>query len=280
MSIWKCPVCGASMQHRSHCWSCPKGHSFDIARSGYVNLLPSNQKRAHNPGDNPLMVRARKAFLDAGYYSCLLDALKTVVIRYGKSDGVLLDVGCGEGYYTEGCAEALKQAGMPMQICGVDIAKCAVDLAAKRYPEGRFAVASAFHLPVSDACCDIVTEIFAPRCIEEYSRVLHQQGIFIQVLPGQQHLWGLKEAIYDSPYPNAVHDYTIEGMELLQVDYVDDWLQLDNPTDIQNLFQMTPYYYKTGREEHARLEQLDHLSTQISFEITQYRKKKETTLKA
>ena len=83
-------------------------------------------------------------------------------------------------------------------------------------------------------------------------------------------------AIYDVPYPNAVRDYALDGFELIQAEYVDSWLKLDNPADIQNLFQMTPYYYKTGREEHARLEQLESLSTQISFEILQYRAVAET----
>ena len=150
--------------------------------------------------------------------------------------------------------------------------KCsAADAAAKRCPDAHFAVGSVYHLPVADKCCDMLMTIFAPYCGEEYHRVLHKGGTMMMVIPGQQHLWGLKEAIYDVPYPNAVRDYALDGFELIQAEYVDSWLKLDNPADIQNLFQMTPYYYKTGREEHARLEQLESLSTQISFEILQYR---------
>ena len=66
MSVWKCPVCGSFMQHRGRAWSCSQGHSFDMAKSGYVNLLPANRKHAKNPGDNAVMMRARKRFLDAG----------------------------------------------------------------------------------------------------------------------------------------------------------------------------------------------------------------------
>ena len=76
MSVWKCPVCGSFMQHRGRCWSCTKGHSFDMAKSGYVNLLPANRKHAKNPGDNAVMMRARKKFLDAGHYAPLLQALE------------------------------------------------------------------------------------------------------------------------------------------------------------------------------------------------------------
>lgn len=279
MSVWKCPVCGASMQHRNRCWSCSKGHSFDMARSGYVNLLPSNRKHAKNPGDNAVMMRARRRFLDAGHYAPLLHTLEQAAARYGRAGGVLLDAGCGEGYYTEGVAKAMAQAGKPMEIYGVDISKSAADAAAKRCPDAHFAVGSVYHLPVADRCCDLLLTIFAPYCGAEYHRVLHKNGMMLMVIPGQQHLWGLKEAIYEMPYPNAVRDYALDGFELVQAEYVDSWLKLDKPEDIQNLFQMTPYYYKTGREEHARLEQLTSLSTQISFEILQYRRVEETDAK-
>ncbi|MCD8219527.1 MAG: hypothetical protein LUC50_04055 [Ruminococcus sp.] len=140
MSIWKCPVCDACMQHRGRAWSCTKGHSFDMAKSGYVNLLPSNRKHTKNPGDNAVMMRARRTFFDAGYHAPLLEMLQQVAVRYGKAGGVLFDAGCGEGYYTQGMAQALERANFPMQTYGVDIAKCAVDAAAKRCPDANFAV--------------------------------------------------------------------------------------------------------------------------------------------
>ena len=216
-------------------------------------------------------MRARKSFLDKGHYAPLRDALERAVLRYGRSGGVLLDAGCGEGYYTAGIFDTLEQARLPMQIYGVDISKSAADAAAKRCPEGHFSVGSVYHLPVSDHCCDVLMTIFAPYCGTEFHRVLKKNGVMLMVIPGQQHLWGLKEAIYDVPYPNAVRDYALEGFELIQAEYVDSWLKLSEPEAIQNLFQMTPYYYKTGREEHARLAGLKSLSTQISFEILQYR---------
>ena len=94
MSVWKCPVCGTFMQHRGRCWSCTKGHTFDMARSGYVNLLPANRKHAKNPGDNAVMMRARRKFLDAGHYAPLRNALEQAALRYGRAGGVLLDAGC------------------------------------------------------------------------------------------------------------------------------------------------------------------------------------------
>ena len=101
MSVWKCPVCGSFMQHRGKSWSCAQGHNFDMAKSGYVNLLPVNRKHAKNPGDNAVMMRARKNFLDAGHYALLLQALEQAAVRYGRAGGVLLDAGCG--YFCESC---------------------------------------------------------------------------------------------------------------------------------------------------------------------------------
>ena len=87
--------------------------------------------------------------------------------KSGGAGGVLLDAGCGEGYYTEGVSRALEQAALPMQVYGVDISKSAADAAAKRCPGGHFAVGSVYHLPVADRCCDMLMTIFAPYCGEE-----------------------------------------------------------------------------------------------------------------
>ena len=103
----------------------------------------------------------------AGHYAPLLQALEKAAVRYGRAGGVLLDAGCGEGYYTEGVSRALEQAALPMQVYGVDISKSAADAAAKRCPGGHFAVGSVYHLPVADRCCDMLMTIFAPYCGEE-----------------------------------------------------------------------------------------------------------------
>ena len=272
---WQCPLCGAPLAGDVSL-KCARNHSFDRAKEGYWHLLPVQSMRTKAPGDSKEMVAARRAFLNAGYYGIFGQAAGELCLEYGQpaAPGAalhLLDAGCGEGYYTEGVSKALAQADLQMETYGVDISKSAADAAAKRCPNAHFAVGSVYHLPVADRCCDMLMTIFAPYCGEEYHRVLHKGGTMLMVIPGQQHLWGLKEAIYDVPYPNAVRDYALDGFELIQAEYVDSWLKLDDPADIQNLFQMTPYYYKTGREEHARLEQLESLSTQISFEILQYR---------
>ena len=188
----RCPVCGGALMPLGTSLRCPQGHSYDMAKEGYVNLLAIQKRHAADPGDGKAMVRARRAFLQAGYYAPFQKALAELCLEYAPECGEthLLDAGCGEGYYTEGVSRALEQAALPMQVYGVDISKSAADAAAKRCPGGHFAWGSVYHLPVADRCCDMLMTIFAPYCGEEYHRVLRKNGTMLMVIPGQQHLWG------------------------------------------------------------------------------------------
>lgn len=271
MSIWSCPVCGGMLAEKERSLVCVKGHSFDRARSGYVNLLPVSRKKTKNPGDNALMVNARRSFLSHGYYKAMRDKLCEVIDSFMNEKSVLLDAGCGEGYYTKNVADALWKTGKAPEIYGVDIAKCAADAAAKNCKNAEFAVGSVFHLPVTDNSCDVLMSLFAPYCGEEFRRVLKPQGKMVLVIPGKTHLWELKKAVYDTPYENEVQDYALDGFEFLGAEKISYEIFIDNPEDIQSLFSMTPYYYKTGRQEHSRLEALKELHTEVSFEILQYR---------
>ncbi len=272
MSVWRCPVCGGIFTEDSRSLVCAKRHTFDRARSGYVNLLPVNHKRTKDPGDNALMVQARRRFLSKGYYKPLSDALCRIVCGYMPENGILLDAGCGEGYYTKNVCSALETARKTAEVYGVDIAKCAVDAAAKSCRSADFSVASIFHLPLGNGICDVMMSLFAPYCGDEFRRVIKTGGKMILVIPGEEHLMGLKRAVYDNPYKNQVQDYKLDGFNFLGAEPVKDEIFLDNAEDIQSLFSMTPYYYKTGREEHRRLEALRELKTEISFIILQYEK--------
>lgn len=272
MSIWSCPVCGRDLQRRERSLFCEKGHTFDYARSGYVNLLPVNRKRTKDPGDNALMVQARRSFLSKGYYKPMSDTLCRIVCGYMPDQGTLLDAGCGEGYYTKNVCNAISEAGKNACVYGIDIAKCAVDAAAKSCKAANFSVASIFHLPVQSAGCDVLMSLFAPYCGEEFRRVLKPHGKMILVIPDENHLMGLKKAVYDKPYANQVQGYELDGFQFLGAEKIEGEIFVDNSEDIQNLFSMTPYYYKTGREEHLRLEALTELRTETAFQILQYEK--------
>ena len=167
-SLFSCPLCSAPLTRGEHSCFCPAGHSFDLAAAGYTHLLPANRKHSKNPGDDKAMVAARSAFLDKGYYAPLLDALCNLVVREMTETPapVLLDSGCGEGYYTAGLVRALRAAGQSPRCAGVDISKFALRRAARRLPEEEFAVASVYHLPLADASVDILTNVFSPLAAE------------------------------------------------------------------------------------------------------------------
>lgn len=265
MSIFVCPVCSEKLNVSGKSYVCPKKHCFDIAKSGYLNLLTGKQGAVH--GDNKFMLHARRDFLEKGYYSPLRDAVCRTVSEYTKNDSILLDAGCGEGYYTS----AVK-SNTDIEMYGIDISKDAVEMAAKRYKNIRFLVASVFHIPVQTASCDILLTMFAPYCQEEYSRVLKSDGTMIMVIPSKNHLWELKKAVYDTPYMNEVKPYELNGFRHIGTERVNFTMKIDNATDIQSLFSMTPYYYRTGKTEQKRLNSLEYLETQADFEIITYKK--------
>lgn len=263
-----CPKCKEKLNIEGRTYTCVNRHCYDTAKSGYVNLLLANQMNSALPGDNKLMVQARKAFLDKGYYLPLAEALCRAVLEYASKGCKILDAGCGEGYYTEKIAAACSDA----EIVGIDISKNAADYAARRTKAVKFAVGSVFHLPVADGSCDVLTTLFAPYCGEEFQRVLKNNGIMVMVIPAERHLWQLKCAVYDKPYLNEVKDFALEGFELLKRETVTGEISLPCNEDITALFSMTPYYYKTSAEGQFRLSKLDTLTTEIGFEVLVYKK--------
>ncbi len=284
MSGFRCPVCGAPLAMAERAYACPGGHSFDRAKSGYVNLLLPDQKHSKSPGDNPLMVTARREFLGKGWYRPLAGAMSGLLCEQLPEGASLtvLDAGCGEGYYTEQFRAALTEAGRPLRLLGVDISKTAADKAARRAKasgvppeEIRYAAASVFRLPVPDGGCDVLLNLFAPYCGEETCRVLRPDGTLLLAVPGVEHLWELKEAAYDRPYRNEVKDPALEGFALTArraVSYPMTLKNTDDSRDIENLFRMTPYYYKTGRTEQERVAALTELTVTAAFELFAYRR--------
>ncbi len=267
-TVWICPVCGQPLAETGSSLQCGKHHNFDRSKKGAVYLLPPNKKHSGLPGDNPDMVRARRDFLSKGYYAHLKDTLTEAVKPFLHKNAVLLDAGCGEGYYTSGIHAAFPQAA----VYGVDISKTAANYAAKADPSGHYAVASVFHLPVADNVCDVVMSIFAPYCGGEFQRVLKSDGMFIMAIPAEKHLWELKTAVYDHPYENAVRDYALDGFSFIQKLETSQTIHLDSVADVRALFGMTPYAYRTGAKERERLAALAELSVQTAFEVLVYQK--------
>jgi len=275
MSLFCCPICGAPLTREAGRYLCPARHSYDIAKEGYTYLLPPNQKHSSAPGDDKGMAAARRDFLSKGYYAPLLDALCAQILSRSGDAPVLLDTGCGEGYYTAGIYQALCAAGKSPRVAGTDISKFILRHAAKREKNIEFAVASSYHLPLADESVDILLNCFSPLALEEFLRILKPGGTFLYVVPAADHLWELKHVLYDNPYPNEEKETPYDGFTYDSVIPVDAVIKLETQADIHALFQMTPYYWKTPKSGAERLAALNTLTTRISFRIHIFRKNKE-----
>lgn len=271
-SLFRCPLCQKPLVREETRYLCPTGHSFDRAGAGYVHLLPVNKMHSKDPGDDKGMATARNRFLSAGYYAPLCEALSQLALQYAPEPVTLLDSGCGEGYYSAALFSALQQAGHTVRLAGVDLSKHALRRAAKREKAGEFAVASVYDIPVADNTADLLLNCFSPLALEEFRRILKPGGLYFYVVPGERHLWQLKEILYENPYPNTEKITPYEGFTYLQVHPVDTTICLPNQETIADLFQMTPYFWKTPKSGTEKLAALEHLETEISFRIHVYRR--------
>lgn len=269
MSYFICPICKESFEKVNNSYICKNNHCFDISKKGTVNLLRS-QKSSH--GDDKLMVNARRSFLNKGYYTPLLDVLKKQVLTVSENDCTILDCGCGECWYTANIYEHLERNGISADFFGIDVSKEAIIAGAGRNKALKLAVGTVFDIPLPDNSCDAIISLFAPFSRDEYIRLLKKKGCFITAFPMENHLWELKEAVYEKPYQNEVSDMKIDGFELIEKEIIHQKITLDTNEDIISLFSMTPYYYKTSREDRAKLDKLDTLETQIHFCAAVYRK--------
>ena len=272
MSLFCCPICDAPLERTAGQYRCRGGHSYDIAREGYVHLLPANRKHAKEPGDDRAMVAARSRFLEGGWYSHLRQALCQLAVSRADPEAVFLDAGCGEGYYTVQMAKALRCVCPQSQAAGVDISKWAVAAACKRDSSVRYAVDSLNHIPMTDGSVDCLTNVFAPLVPQEFHRVLRPGGSFLLVIPGPEHLWELKTAVYDHPYPNHPEDTDLEGFVLEEQAALTGTVRLDCQDDIASLFAMTPYFWKTSPADAAKLESLSSLAVRYEFTLLHYRR--------
>ena len=268
----KCPVCGKALTKNECTLRCERNHSFDLAKQGYVNLLMSNQSSKKRHGDDKLMVKARQDFLNKGYYQPILNGAVSLIKEVTPTSPVLLDAGCGECWYTHGLYCALQNAGFVPEILGVDISKEALIFGARRSKELQLAVASVSNLPVMDESVDILLNFFSPFTPEEYHRVLKKGSWFLRAVPMENHLFSLKKAVYDTPYRNDPVSLETDSFKIVKTMEIRDVIMLNTREDIQNLFSMTPYYYKTGIKDQEKLRTLSSLATELEVQLVLYQK--------
>lgn len=265
-----CPVCKEELNLDGRTYKCINNHCFDCAKQGYVNLLQSNKSKSKRHGDDKLMIEARTRFLNTNFYKPLCDLMCELLKKYVPQNASVLDAGCGDCYYTEKIEKAL--ADRNASVVGVDISKSALIAAAKRSKRINLAVASVFSLPVGDLSCDAVLNVFSPFAPEEYARVLKSGGVLLRVIPLENHLFSLKKAIYDNPLKNPEENTEIDGFTLAESQELKYSIELKSNEQIESLFKMTPYYYKTSRTDQQKVEKLSTLQTEIEFCVLVYKK--------
>src|ERR1700679_3035677 len=183
----RCPVCEAHLFRVAGAVRCPAGHSFDIARHGYVSLLTGASPTS---GDDAAMVGARRRFLDGGAYAPLRAAVTDLAVRASPSPGVVLEAGCGTAYYLAGVLDALPEAiGL-----GLDSSARALRVAAKAHPRAAAAAWDSFRapFPLAPLSVDLVLDVFAPRNPAEFQRMLRPDGRLIVARPRNEHLAQLR----------------------------------------------------------------------------------------
>lgn len=267
MQLLMCPVCRDSLTLDARTWRCPQGHSFDLAKQGYVNLHVVQHKHSKQPGDTPEAVAARRAFLSAGFYAPLRQAVEQLLQRYQPK--TLLDIGCGEGYYTSAMQAHVEQC------VGVDIAKSAVQRAAKLNQDVTWVVGTGAVLPVLDQSIDFCTSLFSPIPQQEILRILTQEGLCLVVTPAPRHLYDLRVALFEQVNLHEPEKFVAqlsENFELIEAPVVEAELNLQQQ-DIANLLAMTPYAYKAKLEKRQALEQRDSLQVTACFQLYLFKKK-------
>lgn len=255
-NILHCPVCQSSLQKHQKQYICCNHHNFDISKEGYTNLLLKSSKHS---GDNAQMIQARHRFLQQGYYQPLQQMLLDVLESLAPQS--VVDAGCGEGYYTNAI-----QAHLGVDVYGFDLSKTALKYASHQ-GRAHYFLASIQHIPIIDNSVDVMVSVFAPSYVDEYKRILKQDGYIIKVDPHIEHLYELKKAIYDEPYKNQVKK--LEGVTLIDELRITYTKHVSN-TDILDLFQMTPYFYQSSKDAINKLEKIGELEITMDFLIQIY----------
>jgi 23S rRNA (guanine745-N1)-methyltransferase len=274
-----CPACGEPLVHVGGSFHCINSHTFDVAREGYVNLVLAQHRRAKDPGYSREMIAARQQFFETAHYQRLADGIAAISLSYlqpeSKREQVVLDAGCGEGYYLRRIRAELNrtECGARIGLCGVDISKHGIRVAAKRDARGIYIVGNTHRLPVLAGRIDVLLAHFSPVIGEEFRRVLRANGVVLVGVPGPEHLFSLKSLIYKSPARHADADPLggQAGFTRITSHRIRYGIALRGPGSVANLLLMTPYYWTASRKTQVELSTLSELDTEVDATIHVYR---------
>ena len=268
----RCPLDGLTLEHQGDRLCCINQHSFDIARQGYVNLLGAQDKRSRDPGDSKEMVAARHRFLEANHYQPIADRVASLLQPQLGSNPLVVDAGCGEGYYLQHIRRHLAKVGQAdIHMLGFDISKWAVQCAARRFP-ASWLVATNRNIPLADACADVVMDIFGFANFAAFARVLKPSGLLARVQAGNNHLLELRQMIYPEVKVKDVVAQDPPGFSLIssvQVSY--ETLCLGQAA-IGDLLLMTPHLYRASSQGKERVTALRELAFTVDASIDIFQK--------
>lgn len=259
--------CALPLDEKGRTLRCSKGHSFDVARSGYANLLQPQDRRSSQPGDRKEAVLARRRLLESGYGSPLFDRLLSVAQDLHPAPSVL-DVGCGEGTHLGRLASRLN-----IECSGIDISTDAVELAARRFPNVKWVVSNADRwLPYPDASFDLISSITARRNSAEFARLLRENGLLFIAVPAAGDLAELRIAVQGESAERSriesVADELRGNFELVSSEVIRDRRELDHHS-LVDLLQAT--YRGLRHSDRARVESLDRMEVTFAWEVMLFR---------
>lgn len=260
-----CPKCTKPLTKIGNSYVCEDNHSYDIAKSGYVNLVLANQKNSADAGDNKEMIAARLSVMDSGYYKKLADDLIDII--KDNKNNFIADAGCGVGYLPYRLANYFSGSN----IVGLDISKNAILAASKKYKNISFAVASSVRLPLPSDSVDTLICAFAPVFPIEFARVLNKEGLFLRVVPSKKHLFALKELLYQTPYENELDPLEIEGFCYEKTVESKSTISAEGKL-LHSIVKMTPYYYHSNKSDIESLLNINSATVNLEFDIRIYRK--------
>lgn len=255
-NIFKCPVCGSSMNVNQHySLVCSNNHCFDLSKQGYINLLSSPVKMEYGRD----MLEARNIICKSGFFSKMTEEIAGIILRKiqssDKKDRIkILDVGCGEGSHLADIIKLLNKEGISnLSGVGIDISKDGIHIASREYPGIIWCVADLARNPFKDKKFDIILNIFSPSNYTEFSRILRDDGILVKAVPGSSYLKELRDIFYKSTdketYSNKrVVDHFRKNFNLIDTKQVSYRANVSKD-NFKSLIKMTPLSWSASETD-------------------------------
>lgn len=266
MHFLACPKCHEPLHLEGNSYKCVNKHTYDLSKTKYINLLLNPDKATNNPGDSKESLIARKAHLNQGYYNIISDTLNNLIKKYAPDNSHILDLGCGEGYYTK----RMREFDLSHTYYGLDISKEAINMATKYTKDIYWIVGNSKNIPICDHSLDIISALFTVVNKDELARCLKPGGKIIHVTANNpNHLIEIKELIYEEVHTKSdtfirLPFNVVESFDLKET------IHISNHEDCVNLLKMTPHYYHIKKERRSVIDEMQEMDITIDVKFTVY----------